>query len=133
MTGLPESLRETSDALLRDLEVLVLLEEEKRTLEPSDPRLVEVAAQVEEIAGRVLARSGEQRVLSEAALEIAQPGMPAIEDVLRSPAAILAEWREAERRAAEAAPGSAEASEVALLIDGLRKEYRVAFEASRRR
>ncbi|MEW6224755.1 MAG: hypothetical protein AB1627_08995 [Chloroflexota bacterium] len=132
MTRLPESLRATSDALLRDLEALVALEEEKRTLEPSDSRLVELAAQVEVIAGRVLARSGEQRALSEAAV-VAPPGMPAIEDVLRSPAAILAEWREAERRAAAAAPGSAEATEAGLLIERLREEYRVAFEASRRR
>ena len=132
MTGLPESLRATSDGLLRDLEALVALEEEKRTLEPSDPRLVELAAQVEVIAGRVLARSGEQRALSEAAV-VATPGIPAIEDVLRSPAAILAEWREVERRLAAAVPGSAEASEAGLLIDRLREEYRVAFEASRRR
>ena len=132
MTNLPDALRATSDALLRDLEALSRLEDEKRSLEPSDPRLLELAGQVEEIATRVLARSGEQRSLSEQAVANASPG-PAIDDVQRSPASILAEWREAERRAAAAAPGSAESSEVEVLIERLREEYRAAFEASRHR
>lgn len=132
MTNLPDALRATSDALIRDLEALGHLEDEKRSLAPSDPRLLELASQVEEIAARVLARSGKQRLLSEEAVATASPG-PAIEHVLRSPASILAEWREAERRAAAAAPGSAESTEVQVLIERLREEYRAAFEASRRR
>src|SRR4029079_19164150 len=45
-----QALRATSDALLRDLEVLATIEEEKRSLEPGDPRLVQLAARIEEIA-----------------------------------------------------------------------------------
>ena len=47
MPGTGDALRRTSDALLRDLEALVSLEEEKRGVEPGDPRLVDLAAQIE--------------------------------------------------------------------------------------
>ena len=45
-----KDLRETSDALLRDLDVLAALEEEKRTLVPGDPGMVELATRVDELA-----------------------------------------------------------------------------------
>ena len=44
--------------------------------------------------------------------------------------AILADWREAERRSAAAVPGSAEALEAEALEDRLREEYRRAHEAA---
>ena len=44
------ALRETSDALMRDLDVLTALEEQKRGLDPGDPRLVELAGRIEAIA-----------------------------------------------------------------------------------
>ena len=40
------ALRETSDELLRDLEALSVLEEDKRQVSPGDPRLVDLAAQI---------------------------------------------------------------------------------------
>ena len=58
------ALRTTSDELLRDLDVLVTIEEEKRLLEPGDPRLVELAARIEEIATRVLAATARQHDLT---------------------------------------------------------------------
>lgn len=130
------ALRETSDALLRDLDVLVAIEEEKRTLEPGDARLVELAARIEEIAQRVLAGTVRQRELTEVAhaqVAAGVPGAPdaAIDDIPRPIQAILSDWREAERRAGAAEPGSAEAAEAAALVSRLREEYRRAHEAAR--
>lgn len=125
-------LRETSDALLRDLDALGALEEEKRSVLPSDPRLTDLAARIHEIAARVLARSAHQRALTE--LVAADPAsvddLP-IEDVERSPASILAEWRAAESRAAAVDQESPEAEELRILADRLREEYRAAFEKRR--
>ena len=130
------SLRETSDALLRDLDVLVTLEEEKRSIEPGDPRLVELAQRIDEIARRVLTRAGRQRDLTAVANAQVAAGSPAapdtpIEGTHRSIQAILTEWRDAERRAAAATEGSADAAEAEALVDRLRSEYRAAQESAR--
>ncbi len=131
------ALRETSDALLRDLDVLVAIEEEKRTLEPGDPRLVELAERIEEIARRVLDSTNRQHQLTRAVNAQVDRGSPdapetTIDETPRPIQAVLADWREAERRAAAAAPGSAEASEAEALVDRLRGEYRRAHEAAAR-
>jgi hypothetical protein len=130
------ALRETSDALLRDLDVLSTIEEQKRSLEPGDPRLVQLASRIEEIAQRVLVGSVRQRQLTEVVVsqvETGSPDAPAepIGDTLRSIQSILADWRDAERRAAAAEPGSAEAAEADALVSRLREEYRRAHEAAR--
>lgn len=130
------ALRETSDALLRDLDVLVAIEEEKRTLEPGDARLVELAARIEEIAQRVLAGTMRQRELTEVAHAQVAAGAPdapnaAIDDIPRPIQAILSDWREAERRAGAAEAGSADAAEADALVARLREEYRRAHEAAR--
>jgi hypothetical protein len=124
-------LRATSDALMRDLEVLAAIEDEKRTLAPGDPRLVELATRVEDVARRVLTSTVRQRKLTEAGKEQADAATPdapvaSIEDTPRPIAEILAEWRAAERRAAAAEPGSAEAAEARALGDHAREEYRRA-------
>jgi hypothetical protein len=126
-------LRATSDALVRDLEVLGAIEDEKRTLEPGDPRLVELAKRVEEIAHRVLSATVRQRQLTEVGAEqVETEGRAAptssIDATVRPIADILAEWRAAERRAAAAEPGSAEAAEANALADHCREEYRRALE-----
>lgn len=126
-------LRATSDALLRDLEVLAAIEDEKRTLAPGDPRLVELAQRVEEVARRVLSSTVRQRKLTEvgsAQVETAEPGTPvsSIDQTPRAVADILAEWRAAERRAAAAEPGSAEEAEAGALADHHREEYRRAMQ-----
>ena len=124
--SVPDDLRATSDGLLRDLEALSVLEEEKRTLPLDDPRLVEIAEQVEAIASRVLERTERQTILSRAAAEEPADGT-SIEDVVRPLATILAEWREVERRGAGAPEGSAEAAEIEVLALRLRQEYREAY------
>lgn len=123
---MPSSLRATSDALVRDLAALSALEEEKRSLPFDDPRLLEIAEQVEVIARRVLAGSERQSDLAKALADVPSTGST-IDDVRRTPSAILAEWREAERRAADAPDGSAEAAEARILADHLRDEYREAY------
>ena len=126
-------LRTTSDALMRDLEVLAAIEEEKRTLAPGDPRLVELAQRVEDVARRVLTSTVRQRKLTQVGseqVEAADPGTPvaSIDETPRAIADILTEWRAAERRIAAAEPGSAEEAEAAALADHHREEYRRALE-----
>ena len=127
------ALRETSDALLRDLDVLVTLEEDKRSLEPGDPRLVELAARIEEIARRVLAGTVRQHDLTRvvrAQVAADSPHAPdaSIDDTDRPIQAVLADWRDAERRAVAADPDSAEAAEANALVERLREEYRRAHD-----
>jgi hypothetical protein len=133
MPGTGDALRRTSDELLRDLEALLQLEEEKRTIDPGDPRLVDLASRIEIIAKRVLDSSTSQRAQTQVIHELTESGSPAapdtpIEDTPRSMEAILAAWRQAERQLDAAAPGSAEATEAESLIDQLRDEYRRAHE-----
>jgi gamma-glutamyl:cysteine ligase YbdK (ATP-grasp superfamily) len=131
------ALRDTSDQLVRDLEALSTLEEEKRQLSPDDDRFVDLAARIESIALRVLVASGRQRELTEQIHRAADEGMPSaptesIEDTARPISAILSDWREAERRLESAEPDSAEQREVEVLVEQLREEYRQAHEAARR-
>ena len=137
MPNTGDALRRTSDALLRDLEALTELEAEKRTIEPGDPRLVDLATRIEEIAKRVMASSTSQRVQTEVIQELTDVGSPAAPDVPidetpRSMEAILAAWRDAERRLDGAQPGSAEATEAQLLVNRLRDEYRRAHDEGTR-
>ena len=132
-----QALRQTSDALLRDLEVLTTIEEEKRTLTPGDPRLVELAGRIQEIAERVLSGTVRQHQLSQVVnvqVERNSPDAPTapIEATPRALTAILAEWRDAERRLASADPDSADAAEARALTEALRDEYRRAYDAARR-
>jgi hypothetical protein len=137
MPGTGDALRRTSDSLLRDLEALLELEEEKRTIDPGDPRLVDLAAQIEQIAKRVLASSTSERAQTQLIHELTENGSPAapdatIEETPRSMEAILAAWRQAERQLDNAEPGSAEATEARILIDRLREEYRHAHDDAAR-
>lgn len=129
-------LRATSDALMRDLEVLATIEDEKRTLPPGDPRLVELAQRVEDVARRVLTSTVRQRRLTEVGNEQVETGAEgsaarSIDQTPRPIAEILAAWRAAERRAAAAKPDSAEAAEARALGDHFRDEYRRALEERR--
>ena len=137
MTDTAEALRATSDAVLRDLEVLGAIESQKRTLEPGDPQLVELSERVEALAARLLDASTRQRKLTEignARVEAGAPSAPetSIDDTPRPIPDILAEWRAAERRHAAAEPGSSEALEADALAEHLRQEYRRAHEAHSR-
>jgi hypothetical protein len=132
------ALRATSDALIRDLERLAALEVEKREMQPDDPRLVDIAAEVERLALQVLGKSVRQRELTENArdlLEADSPDAPehTIAATPREIHTILAEWREAERKASEAPHGSPAAEAANAEIDRLRAEYRRAHEDAKRR
>lgn len=129
------ALRDTSDELIRDLEALAALEEEKRQIAPDDTRFVDLATRIESIAMRVLVASGRQRELTEQIHRMADEGSPAvvpesIEATPRPISAILADWRDAERRLEGAESGSAEEREVEVLVGHLRDEYRAAHEAA---
>jgi len=131
VTDIPLELRVTSDSLLRDLEALVELEQEKRTIPPADARMTDLADRIHEIAERVLGATGKQKQLSETvAAGTGQASRTPIEAVRRSPSAILAEWRDVENRLVATADGSAERTELELLADQLRNEYRDAFDAA---
>jgi hypothetical protein len=132
-----EALREASDALLRDLEALSDLEAAKREIVPGDPRLIELAGTIEALAQRVLASSARQRELTLEANDLVDLGLPEapsrpIEETPRAIATILADWREAERAAQAATPGSAEAAKAERAIDRLKQEYREAHEEATR-
>ena len=132
------ALRATSDALIRDLERLAALERQKREMQPEDVRLVDLAAEVESLALRVLGESVRQRELTEDVRELVDADSPnaptrTIAGTPREIHAILADWREAERRAAEARSGSAEARAAKADIDRLRGEYRAAHEDAKRK
>jgi hypothetical protein len=129
-------LRATSDLLLLDLQALGELEELKRAVPHGDPKLVDIASRIEELARKVLYGSQHQLDLSETITETTPEGMPAqietIDDV-RSASAILAEWRDAERRMSQLKPGSAEHAETMREVELARAEYRRSFETARRR
>jgi hypothetical protein len=128
-------LRATSDLLLLDLQALGELEELKRTVPHGDPKLVDIASRIEELARKVLYGSQHQLDLTQAITNDAPPEaasqIATIEDV-RSPSAVLAEWRDAERRAQEIDPGSPAHAQALAEVDRARTEYRRAFEAARR-
>ena len=134
MTEEGDALRVASDAMLRDLEKLASLEEEKRLLEPEDERTIQLAAQIEELAARLLEHTAEQHKLTirihddpeKAALDGPIAEMP------RSMSAILEAWREAERDLASATPGSPAADVAQDRVEQFREEYRRAHEARRR-
>ncbi len=138
MTNSGDALRATSDALLSDLDALQALEQEKRTIQPGDPQLVKIAARIEQLSSRVLGTSVEQYQLTERVQRLVETGSPdapdgPIEDTKREMRVILADWRDAERRAELAQPGSPDALAAAADIERLRVEYRAAFEEARRR
>ena len=135
MVDATSELRATSDLLLLDLEALGQLEEQKRITPHGDEKLVDLATRIEEIARRVLQGSRRQRELTETVTEAAQAGEveeAGTIDAMRSVSAILADWREAERLASQAAPGSTAEADAASMADRFRAEYQRAFDAARR-
>ncbi len=129
------ALRAASDALLRDLTELQILEQEKRHTEPDNPRLVHLAEEIEALAARVMDSSMRQRERAEAIVGSGGPDAPdqSIVETPREIHVILAEWRDTERQLADSAPGSHDASIAERRIESLRLEYHRAHEAARRR
>ena len=138
MSEIGNALRATSDALMRDLADLTELEDEKRSLQPGDSRLLALAERIEVIAARLFGATVRQRELSTTIDELVEESHPeaplgSIEATPREIHVILAEWREAERQAQEAPPGSVEAEAASDRAALLRTEYRMAHEAAQRR
>jgi hypothetical protein len=138
VTDIGNALRATSDALMRDLGELTDLEETKRSIQPGDPQLVQLAQRIEVIAARLFGATVRQRELStevEALVEEDDPEAPlgSIDATPREIHVILAEWRDAERLSRDAPPGSVEAEAAADRAALLRAEYRRAHEAASRR
>jgi hypothetical protein len=131
-----KELRASSDSILDDLSLLAGLEQEKRALPPDSPELVTLAEEIERLAQRVLGSSRRQRSLTEQVNDDAHRAsntLPTIEETPREIHLILADWRDAERRASEAPPGSAEGHAAEDDIDRFRGEYRAALEYAQRR
>jgi hypothetical protein len=122
---------------MRDLEALVAAEQEKRNIPLDDPRLLTLAAEVDEIARRVLGLSERQQDIAEDVHDLSREGGPnatrTIEETSnhRAIGVILADWRAAERAANGARPGSRQATAARAKADALRDEYRRAYEARR--
>jgi hypothetical protein len=129
------ALRAASDALMRDLTELQALEQEKRQTEPDNPRLVHLAEEIEALAVRVMGSSMRQRERAEAIVGVGGSSAPdqSIAETPREIHVILAEWRDTERQLSEATPGTPEVDIAERRIDMLRREYRRAHDAARRR
>jgi hypothetical protein len=131
-----EQLRSTSDQVLGTIDKLQALEVEKRTVPPSSRRFHKLALEVEQLAGMLVQTSVKQsdlgqQLAQEHAAEGTEP--PPIEEIEREVTAILAEWRDAERRASIAEAGSADEAAARTDIDRLRDEYQRAHRAASRR
>lgn len=127
-------LRVASDRLLRTLDQIETLENEKRDLPPADARFHKLAKEIERLAAEVFAQSHAQKQLGERAKTVEQRTgveLPSINDVSknRDLSVILNEWRDAERRMQLAAPDSAEHATAAADIGRLREEYHAAYSA----
>ena len=132
-------LHATSDALLANLDRLRELEMEKRRTPLESPRLVELSDEIERLAATVLGASDVQADLARLAETLVDKGELAGTTSIESMAdtrdvhAVLADWRDTERRLAEVEGGSVEATRLRARIEVLRAEYRRAHEAAARR
>jgi hypothetical protein len=152
-----QELRNASDSMLKALEEVRDLEEQKRVEVPGTPRFVELARQVEVLALEILRRTEHQENLAReseslreagegvarpiAAIEPEGPGgggdaggaaasvSAAAAVATRELSAILEEWRGAERRLIDSMPGSDSAHAAADDVRRLRAEYARAYAA----
>lgn len=65
MSDKVDDLRATSDSIRADATRLNALEVEKRSLEPADPKVVELSRDIEAIAATLAAKAGVERLISE--------------------------------------------------------------------
>jgi hypothetical protein len=129
--ALEERLRSASDGIHLVVDQLKALEDQKRAVEPSDPRFIELAALVRESAESLagLAQT-EETFARELTGHRFDEALSAIEDVpaRHDLAQILEEWRDVERRLEHAPPGSPEARELVARFEQLRAEYADALQ-----
>ena len=134
--GSEQQLRSTSDQVLGTLDKLRELEIEKRSISPTDPRFQQLANEVQQLADGLTSTAEVQAELGEKVAEKhdrAGDEAPAINETQRDVMTILSDWRDAERRAAGAVPGSAEQTAAIADVDRLRAEYQRAHAAASER
>jgi len=131
-TELEEKLRATSDEMLRVLDQLRALEAEKRSAAPGTTRFRNLTQEIERLASGIFSHARRQTEIGSLTVEandaVGQQPTPIEEVPPRDMATILSEWRDAERRLADAMPGSAEAIKAHVDAQRLRAEYRSAHE-----
>ncbi len=130
---LQHNLRNVSDEMLRTLEQLQNLENEKRSEQPGTPRFARLASEIEKLAALVFSQTSTQQSLAEKSHAAAERGveLAPIDEIpaLRDVSVILSEWRDAERRLAATAIDSAEHAKAAGDVRRLRDEYHRAYKA----
>lgn len=67
MSDLERDLRATAEDIAADAARLQTIEEEKARLDPSDPRVVELSAESERLARRLVPKTAAERELADAA------------------------------------------------------------------
>lgn len=132
-----QDLRSASDTLLRTLDQLEVLESEKRTLKPDNPRFHRLASEIERLAATVFAQTYAQKQLGQMGREMAARtgvDLPSIDetDPGRDLHVILTEWRTAERLVATVQPDTAEHAKATADIRRLREEYHRTYSAQAR-
>jgi hypothetical protein len=130
---LEQDLRSASDLMLSTLAELERLENEKRAELPGTKRFQSLATEIERLASTVFAQTHNQKRLADMTVQVtrrASVELTPIDEVsaARDVRVILAEWRAAERKAADAAPESAERSQALADARRLRDEYQRAYQ-----
>ena len=131
---LETDLRVASDRMMRTLDQMVALENEKRALKPESERFQRLAAEVERLAADVFAQTHQQQQLGERAQTIVERTGSDIDPIdaqepTRELQVILSEWRDAERRLSLADPDSAEHGVAVADVSRLREEYHRSYSA----
>ncbi len=126
-----QELRRASDAYLARLGKLRELEMLKRDLTPGTSHQLRVTREVEALTNELLAVAKRETQL---AVQVAQ-SQPTVRPISiippRDMPLILTEWRDAERLLEKETPGTAAWESVRADVEGLREEYKRAFDAQR--
>jgi hypothetical protein len=115
---------------MQRLDRLYELESRKRELPPERPEFIRLAREIEDLSRALLFSSGEEVELAEQVHADVKAGdadanIPIRETPPRRDAiGVLAEWRAAERRLADAPSGSREEADARAAVERLRAEYR---------
>ena len=129
-------LRATSDELVLAIREVTAREVLKRGTKPADPSFAQLARDVR-IAAEVVLQLAQSEESTARAI-FTEPGvakLPPIETVApgRELASILERWRAIEQQLEAADPGSAEARELMVEFERMRRQYADALEAKRAR
>jgi len=131
---LEQDLRAASDGVLRALEQLEALENEKRTLKPESERFQNLAVEIERLAATVFAQTHAQKRLAKQSRSVVERTGADIGPIdqaepARDLASVLADWRAAERRLSASTPQTAEHALAQADVERLRDEYRRTYSS----